>query len=127
MAFFIDSPDLEALATAMEGTDPVEDIYRPAAREVGEDVTGDILRALRRAGASEGLRDDVGTYEPEGGETYVGVPGGSRHAAEMREIEYGTAAHAPDAPVRKAVMGRQDELDRQFGDALESRLRDALR
>lgn len=119
---FIDSPDLEALAAAMESTDPVKDIYRPAAREVADGLGGELTRALRQAGASEGLRDDVGTYEPEGGETYVGVPGSSQHAGEMQEIEYGTAMHAPDAPLRKTVMGRQGELDQEFSDALDRHL-----
>lgn len=121
----IESPDLEALERKMARTDPVQ-VYQRAARQVGTEMERDVARAVHDAGGSERVVDAVGVYDDAGGEIYVGVPGTSRSAAEMAEIEFGTVLHAPAAPIRRTVLGREHAWRNQFGDALTTQLIRAL-
>ena len=138
--FSVTSPDLVALEGRLRKLDPAA-VYRRATYGVADELGQHLAQAMKSAGASDALLDEIGTYTYKNDEgpqrreanrvfgrpgaqdvVHVGLPAGSRHLGEAVHLEYGDQKDAPQAPMRNTLTSHAHDLGQRYGNALTHEL-----
>jgi hypothetical protein len=66
VGFSVSAPGLQALSKAMKRTDPVEKLYRPAAREVAHSFAAKVLEHATVSNAAPTVKRSIGVFDVNG-------------------------------------------------------------